>query len=168
MSDTLQRLFVVFLIVLKVTVTLVIAGLIGACTDESKSPAPTIEVSFRFGMRGDIGGAEDFIAVTLNRDIIAQARGQLALPDSERTLHINGPIERGNGDHNLDWGWHFIPNAWILSGSSVEVCDGGPQGVEDDLDYWIDTVQSFCPWSYYVKTEISERKESEWGRAWLI
>jgi hypothetical protein len=159
MRETSHRLYVASLVLPKVTLALVIAGLMGACSDECESPAPTIEVSFRFGMRGDVGGAEDFIAVTSNADIIAQARGQLALPESERTLHINGPIERGNGGHNFDWSWHFVPGTWILTGASAEVCNGGPQGVEDDLDYWIDTVQSLCPWSSYVKEEISDPQQ---------
>lgn len=154
MRDTLQRSRVVFPVLLKVITALVLAGLIGSCSDEGDSRFRSIEATYRFGMRGDLDGAEDFVALTSDADIIAQARAQLALPDSERSLHINGPIERGNGGHNLSWGWHFTPDAWVLTGSSAEVCDGGPQGVEDDLDYWVDTLQSFCPWSSYVKEEV--------------
>jgi hypothetical protein len=29
---------------------------------------------------------------------------------------------------------------------TIELCDGTPSLVEADLDYWLDTVQRFCPW----------------------
>ncbi len=31
--------------------------------------------------------------------------------------------------------------------SKIELCDGTPSQVEANLDYWVDTVQRFCPWS---------------------
>ena len=139
----------------------ILSVLLGACSGESDSLVPGTEVDFRFGMHGDDDGSDDFVARTSDVDIISVARSQLALPDSERALHINGPIERGNGGHNLDWGWHFTPSAWTLAGVSIEVCDGGPQAVEDDLDYWVDTVQSFCPWSSYVKEEVGQTQRAE-------
>jgi hypothetical protein len=33
---------------------------------------------------------------------------------------------------------------------SVEVCDGKPSMVEGDLDYWLNTIGSYCPWSSKV------------------
>jgi hypothetical protein len=153
-SGISHRSWIVFLAARRVMAAMILAVLLGNCSDVSDSPAPTSGATFRFGMRGDDDGAEDFVALTSNAGIISLARSQLAVPDSERTLHINGPIERGNGGHNLDWGWHFVPNAWILTGSSIEICDGGPQAVENDLDYWVDTVQAFCPWLSYVKVEV--------------
>ena len=29
---------------------------------------------------------------------------------------------------------------------TIELCDGLPSHVEEDLDYWADTVKRFCPW----------------------
>jgi len=29
----------------------------------------------------------------------------------------------------------------------MELCDGTPSQVEAKLDYWLETVQRFCPWS---------------------
>jgi hypothetical protein len=29
---------------------------------------------------------------------------------------------------------------------TIELCDGLPSYVENDLDYWVDTVGRFCPW----------------------
>lgn len=159
MSCNSHQSWVVFLVARGVAATLFLAVLLGACSDKSDSQAPTTEVAFRFGIRGDDSGSQDFVALTTDAGIISLARSQLALPVSERTLHINGRIERGSGGHNLSWGWHFVPGAWTLTGSSAEVCDGEPQAVEDDLDYWVDKLQSFCPWDAYVKEEVSEPQE---------
>ena len=30
---------------------------------------------------------------------------------------------------------------------TMELCDGLPSHVEEDIDYWVDTVGRFCPWS---------------------
>jgi len=33
---------------------------------------------------------------------------------------------------------------------SIELCDGTPSFVEENLDYWLDTVHTYCPWSSKV------------------
>ena len=109
----------------------------------------------RMFLIGDLEGKEDFVAVTSDSAVIAVVNSQLAKPVAERKMHINGKIERGNGGHNLAWSWHFTPNQWSLAEMSMELCDGWPGFVEENLDYWIDTVGRFCPWSSYVKSEIT-------------
>ena len=110
---------------------------------------------FLFGMKNDTEGKENFVAVTSDNTVIAALDRQLAKPVDERNLHINGKIAHGNGGHNLAWGWHFIPNQWSLAEVSIELCDGNPSLVEQDIDYWVGTVGRFCPWSSYVKSEIT-------------
>ena len=58
-----------------------------------------------------------------------------------------GRLHRGSGvaEHNKPWNWNMNPLA--LTEVAAEVCDGRPSDVEKDLDYWIGTVKSFCPWS---------------------
>lgn len=148
-----------FLVAGWLVTALSLGAVFGGCSDEDGSHAPSAEVGFRFGIRGDDDASEDFVALTSDGGIISVARWQLALPDSERTLHISGRIERGGAGHNLGWAWHFVPGEWALTGSSAELCDAIPQAVEDDLDYWVDTVQSFCPWDSYVKQEISQAQQ---------
>ncbi len=156
MSGILQQLRLPFLAARWLVAAVILAVLLGGCPDGRDSHTPTTETGFRFGVRGYEDGTEDFVALTSSAEVVSLARSQLALPDSERTLHINGPIERGGAGHNLDWSWHFIPDAWVLTGSSAEVCDGIPWGVENNIDYWVDTVQVFCPWDSYVKEETSD------------
>jgi hypothetical protein len=106
-------------------------------------------VRFEFVTTGD----EHFFASTSNPDIIEKARQQLALPEEERNLFINGEIERGTNQNN-GWSWHFVPGEWDLVEASIEVCDGRPSDVEEDLDYWVDNVGRFCPWSSQVVREV--------------
>lgn len=96
-----------------------------------------------------------FVAKTSNSDVIAQVEEELEKPFDERRLHINGVIERGTKDYNDNWSWHFAENQWNLAEISTEVCDGRPSFVEEDLDYWVDQVGRFCPWSSRVETEVN-------------
>jgi|GEM_PF-494001 len=114
------------------------------------------EVGFLFAIRGDTMGVEDFVAVTRDEGVIRTAREQLLLTVSQRTLHIHGPVARGNGGHNLGWPWHFLPSKWILTEESTEICDAMPSAVGAWLDSLPDTLATtlFCPLSSYVKAEI--------------
>lgn len=103
---------------------------------------------------GDESINYSFIAKTSDPEVIGKIEEELERPLDERTLHINGNIERGDGGHNSDWSWHFTPNEWDMVEMSVEVCDGRPQMVEDSLDYWVDQVGYFCPWSSRIAGEV--------------
>ena len=132
---------------------LVLISLFG-CSDDDGPAGGNGSVMFRFGIRQDDVGAEDFIAMTSDPEVIEMARAQLVLPTEERLLHIHGPIARGDGGHNLSWGWHFVPGEWDLVEISMELCDGNPSAVEADIDTWVDAIGVFCPWNSYVKQEI--------------
>jgi hypothetical protein len=88
--------------------------------------------------------------------VIQRVRADLVLPLQDRDRHINGPIDRGDGGHNQPWTWHFVPDQWDLVELSMELCDGNPTDVENDPDYWVDTVGVFCPWSARVVEEKGE------------
>jgi hypothetical protein len=115
--------------------------------------APRPAGTFLFQVRDAPGTAGQFVARTNDPDVIRTARNQLALPADERQLFINGALEHGDGGHNDPWSWHFVPSEWGLVDSTIELCDGRPQMVEDDLDYWVDHVGYYCPWSAYVVEE---------------
>ena len=68
------------------------------------------------------------------------------LPEDERMLHINGYLDYGDAGFNEPWSWHIIPNNWALAEMSIGVCNGAPEDVENDLDYWINTVGQLCNW----------------------
>ncbi|MEM0482086.1 MAG: hypothetical protein QXM16_04260 [Nitrososphaerota archaeon] len=56
-----------------------------------------------------------------------------------------GELERGDGGFNWPWSWHLHPDTVRLAEFSIELCDGLPSYVESELDYWVDTVGSYCP-----------------------
>lgn len=63
---------------------------------------------------------------------------------------ILGELMEGDGGFNEPWSWHLDPASIEVADVAVEVCDGTPEMVEDDLEYWLDTVGSFCPWGAEV------------------
>ena len=125
-----------------IVVIIVVLNFTTNCDDQNEFVNYDDRIGFRFGMRGDSTRSEDFIAVTRDYEIIASAREQLLLPVSERTLHIHGVVTSGNGDHNLDWSWHFIPTDWVLVEASIEVCDVSPSAISTWLENLPDTLNT--------------------------
>ena len=63
---------------------------------------------------------------------------------------INGALLEGDGGYNQPWSWHMDPATVHTADASIELCDGRPSLVEQDLGYWLDTVRQFCPWGAKV------------------
>lgn len=120
-----------------------------------KIPLDTTYSYFKVGIHGQPSTPQyQYIVATNDSELIAQCQEQLALPEDQRTLHINGALDWGDGGFNAPWSWHIVPNDWFLAEISMELCDGLPQDVEDNLDYWINTVGRFCCWSSFIKKRI--------------
>lgn len=60
-----------------------------------------------------------------------------------------GPVRLGPGraEHNLPWSWHIDPEEVAMAEATIELCDGRPSFVEEDVEGWIESVGSYCPWS---------------------
>lgn len=97
-----------------------------------------------------------FVAWTNRMEVIDKIEEQLALAPADRNMHINGKILEvpANCSLNYSWSWYFDPTDWDLAEISIEVCDGNPQYVEDNLGDYID-IGRYCPWSSKVTREIS-------------
>jgi hypothetical protein len=135
-----------------IRVSLVMALLLGIASCGSDEAEPDARL-FVFGVRGVPDSQGQFVAATSDPAVLGKLEAELAVPANQRSLHIHGPIASGSGGHNLSWSWHFVPDQWDMVEMSIELCDGTPQLVEDDLDYWIETVGTFCPWASYVQYE---------------
>jgi hypothetical protein len=71
----------------------------------------------------------------------------LALQRGESEAKIpSGRILRGSVPYNEPWSWNIDSEDIHMAEVTIELCDGRPSMVEVDLDYWVDTVQRFCPW----------------------
>jgi len=60
----------------------------------------------------------------------------------------NGRILRGSGagGHNEPWSWHLDPDDIHLADVTMELCDGAPWYVEQEVDEFVDNVKRYCPW----------------------
>lgn len=134
---------------LKIALLVFCIGLLyPACRDKAADNQEK-EVVFEFETTGN----EHFVARTSDPVVIENAREQLSQPEDKRNLFISGKIARGR-EQNTRWNWHFVPDKWDLVETSIEVCDGRPSFVEQNLDYWVDEVGRFCPWSSRVLKEV--------------
>jgi hypothetical protein len=55
-------------------------------------------------------------------------------------------LARGDDGFNKPWSWHLRPETVRMVEVSIELCNGTPSFVESELDYWLETVRSYCPW----------------------
>jgi hypothetical protein len=55
----------------------------------------------------------------------------------------NGRVYRGTRE-NRGHTWH-LRNV-RLAEVTIELCDGRPSDLDDDLDYWLGSVKRYCPW----------------------
>jgi hypothetical protein len=111
------------------------------------------ESTFVFAMQKPSNKNDEFFAVTSDKEVIKLIRKQLSLPIKDRNMMINGAIARGNGG-NKNWSWHFVPNKWNLAEVSMELCDGTPEQVENNILEWVENKKRFCPWHSYVLEEM--------------
>jgi len=94
----------------------------------------------------DVSGSEYRIWIT-NENTIDQV---LALQAGTSDANIpNGTILRGPGtaDHNDPWSWHISPEEIEMAEITIEVCDGNPTFVEENVNTFVDDVGHYCPWS---------------------
>jgi hypothetical protein len=113
------------------------------------TPTPTPDLS---ELDGGVVAAFDvvgtvFHAFVTNPDTI-DALYRLQRGESTATIP-NGTLRPGPGPgmHNLPWSWHLDPDDTHMADFTIELCDGTPAFVEENLEYWLGTVGQYCPWN---------------------
>lgn len=92
----------------------------------------------------DVQGEEYSIFIT-NEETIDDV---FALEERTSNATIpSGKLLRGQVSYNNPWSWHIDSEDIVMAEMTIELCDGLPSHVEENLDYWVDTVGRFCPWS---------------------
>jgi hypothetical protein len=94
----------------------------------------------------DVSGERFRVWVT-NSQTIEQLQ---ALEAGTGTAHIpNGRILRGPGKagFNKPWHWHLDPQDIEMADFTMELCDGAPTYVEQNVGEFVDTVKRYCPWN---------------------
>lgn len=57
----------------------------------------------------------------------------------------NGELIEGDGGINAPHEWQVV-NVELVD-ATIELCDATATMVDEDLDYWLETVGRFCPWN---------------------
>jgi len=117
-------------------------------TSEVLSIRPDLEAELQGGVVATFQmGNSQFRVFVTNPETIQQLY-QLQRGESQANIP-NGPLLRGPGAgmHNIPWSWHLDPELTEMAEMTIEVCDGTPEFVEEDLEYWLNQVGQYCPWS---------------------
>jgi hypothetical protein len=107
------------------------------CSNSSDGLSGGILVTF------DVVGEKYKVFITNEitiEDIYALQRGesQARIP--------SGLIREGKVWYNEPWSWHIDSDDIHMAESTIEICDGLPSHLENNLIYWLNTVKRFCPW----------------------
>lgn len=113
---------------------------LGACDDDSTAPEPPVRYTV------EVSGEEFVIEVTTAAQVAAM---EARLASGEEGV-INGAITAGDAGYNAPWSWHVVPATVEAPDLAIELCDGRPSMVEENLEYWLQTVGRFCPWGAVV------------------
>lgn len=120
----------------------VVAGalLTSGCGDGATPPAGSALFEVRVQADAFMVRAEDDAAIA----------GLEARLEAGQEGVVLGALAAGDGGFNDPWSWHLVPGSIEVPDVAIELCDGTPSMVESDLEYWLDTVGTFCPWSARV------------------
>ncbi|MFZ8791080.1 MAG: glutamine amidotransferase-related protein [Thermosphaera aggregans] len=66
---------------------------------------------------------------------------------------VTGELRAGDGGFNKPWSRHLDPGTARVADLTIELCDGMPSFAEAELDYWLNVVKRYCPWSGRVVAE---------------
>jgi hypothetical protein len=113
---------------------------IAACDDDTTAPEDVAEFVI------EVEGQEFKIRVS-DASTIADLEERL---DSGEAGVILGELVEGDGGYNEPWSWHLDGATIEVADVAIEVCDGTPSMIEDDLEYWLETVGTYCPWGAEV------------------
>ncbi len=136
-------------LVLVLALALVLAT--AACGHREAPTAPAGEAVFVvLACRGSLHAPEGERFRILLRDPERIAEADELLRSGSLARDVAGGLARGDGGFNSPWSWHLVPDSVRFVEGSTEVCDGCPSFLEADLDYWIDVVGNYCPWTSEV------------------
>ncbi len=96
----------------------------------------------------DVADEQYSIFVTNNEtieEVFAVQRGE-----SQANIP-NGLIVEGTVFYNQPWSWHIDSEDIHMAEMTIELYDSLPSFVESELDYWLETVHRYAPWSATIK-----------------
>jgi hypothetical protein len=105
----------------------------------------------------DVTGQEFKVWVTNEQAIEAL----FALQAGTSSANIpNGLVQTGAGQagHNGPYSWHMDPEDIEMVELTIELCDGSPDYIEENLTDWMASVERYCPWGAELVTLVDHRQ----------
>jgi hypothetical protein len=100
------------------------------------------------GLRGgilvtfDVAGEKYNIFIT-NKETIKQVYAVQA--GESRATIPNGKLIKGAASYNPGWSWYIDPEDVIMTDLAVDLFNGLPSQVEQDVNYWVYWIQRYAP-----------------------
>ena len=96
----------------------------------------------------DVAGEQYSIFITNNKTIeevftVQREESQATIP--------SGLIVEGAVFYNQPWSWHIDSEDIHMVQMTIELYDGLPSFVENELEYWLESVHRYAPWSATIK-----------------
>jgi PKD repeat protein len=132
------------------------------CVTFSQSSASTV-----YFLVGELPGLppryESYVIPLSDPADIAHARDLITYGPGVGNAIVAAKIAKGaNGinrnyldPYHTPWSWH-VSDFLDFYDMAMEICDGGPSFVENDLDYWVDTVGQICFWRFTIVAELGD------------
>ena len=142
----------------KLTLILTLCALAAACSPAEPAPEPTPNPGLQGGVLATFVVNDDTFNVWVTNPAAIDQLFALQSGDSLANIP-NGRILAGPGagDHNAPWSWHLDPVDIEMAEMTMELCDGEPSYVEDNVAEFVDVVQRYCPWSARL-TALDDRR----------
>ena len=119
-----------------------------------KEGSPTETGGDLFEIAVQTGNGLEKFRVRIEDPVQAAEAARLLATGENR--NISGSLARGDGAFNEPYGWHLVPSTVHFADLTIEVCDGSPSDIDEDLDYWVETVKQYCPWGVSVSRKIED------------
>lgn len=103
---------------------------------------------------------QEFVFKLTDDAKIGKARKILSGEEKDQ-IHVTGRIVKRPASYNPGWSYHLEPDTVSFFEMAIEVCDAGPQYVEDHLDEACGAFLPgchWCPWSSRLTREVNGAK----------
>ena len=113
------------------------------CTNQTLEPTLSGGILVTFDVEGEV-----YKIFVKNKKAIADI---LALERGESQARIlKGKLIGEPVFYNEHWSWYVDPIDIQMTEFTIEACSGLSSHIENVLEYWVNTIGCFCPWSAMI------------------